>query len=425
KNGCKFLGLAPPNSLDEALNNLLIFYKNVPSVTNYPVYIGNLDTLLEPFVQDMDYEAAKKAIKLFLMHIDRTIPDAFCHADIGPKATLAGRVILECERELENAVPNMTILYDKTITDDSFAKEAILTQLKVAKPAFANHKLFEAELGKNYAVASCYNGLIIKGGAYTLTRLLLSNLAKKADSIEGFFSGQLPECVKVMLNYMDERVNFIVNESGFFETNFLVKEGFVTKGNFTAMFGIVGLAECVNTLLEKENISERYGHSETADNLGVRIMEEISRLNGLHENKHCLNGKFLLHGQVGIDTDVGSTPNVRIPIGEEPAELSDHIMHCAKFQKYFPSGVGEIFLVESTALKNPDYILDIYKGAFDMGCRYLSFHDNNSDVIRVTGYLVKRSEMQKLENGEASLAGTTTFGLNSAKNIKILERMAR
>ena len=37
KEGSKFLRLEPPKDLYEALNNLLIFYKHVPSVTNYPV----------------------------------------------------------------------------------------------------------------------------------------------------------------------------------------------------------------------------------------------------------------------------------------------------------------------------------------------------------------------------------------------------
>jgi hypothetical protein len=50
RNGCKFLQLNPPHDLDEALNVLSIFIRHVPSVTNFPVFIGFLDRLLEPFV---------------------------------------------------------------------------------------------------------------------------------------------------------------------------------------------------------------------------------------------------------------------------------------------------------------------------------------------------------------------------------------
>ena len=51
---------------------------------------------------------------------------------------------------------------------------------------------------------------------------------------------------------MDERVRFIVEKSGFFESNFLVKEGLIHRDRFTAMFGMVGLAEAVNMVMEQK-----------------------------------------------------------------------------------------------------------------------------------------------------------------------------
>ncbi|MBQ6591496.1 MAG: DUF3029 family protein, partial [Solobacterium sp.] len=48
--GCDFLGIEPPTDLLEAINALEIFYNHVPSITCYPVYLGDLDHLLEPFV---------------------------------------------------------------------------------------------------------------------------------------------------------------------------------------------------------------------------------------------------------------------------------------------------------------------------------------------------------------------------------------
>jgi hypothetical protein len=65
KEGSEFLQLDPPKDLYEALNSLLIFYKHVPSVTNYPVYVGQLDELLEPFIDTVDEAMAKKLLKLF------------------------------------------------------------------------------------------------------------------------------------------------------------------------------------------------------------------------------------------------------------------------------------------------------------------------------------------------------------------------
>lgn len=423
KNGSEFLGLKPAKDIWEATNNLLILYKHVPSITSFPVYLGNIDTLLEPYVEDE--EEAYKAIKLFLLHIDRTITDSFCHSNIGPKDTKAGRLILKASRELETAIPNITLKYSENTPDD-FAMEAINTALVTAKPSFANHEMFSEEFNNNYAIVSCYNGLTIGGGSYTLVRLNLAKLAKKAKDEQDFLDNVLPNVVDKMAGYMDERVRFIIEESGFFDTHFLVKEGVIYKDRFTAMFGMFGLAECVNHFINSEKQSDRFGHSDRANELGVKIIERLDEEVKKHNNPHCniSDNKFLLHAQVGIDTDNGTSPGCRIPIGEEP-ELHEHIVQTALFHKFFPSGIGDIFPFEETAKKNPESILDIIKGAFKEGMRYFSLYSSDSGVIRITGYLVKKSDMEKLAKGEQVLQDTVALGLGAANNSRILERRVR
>jgi YjjI family glycine radical enzyme len=423
KNGSEFLGLKPPKDIFEAINNLLILYKHVPSITSFPVYIGNIDTLLEPFIEDE--KEAYHAIKLFLTHIDRTLTDSFCHANIGPRATRAGRLILEAEKELNNAVPNLTLKYDEDTSED-FAIMAIDTALETAKPSFANHGMFKSEFGQNYGIASCYNGLNIGGGSYTLVRLNLAGLAKKAKDEKDFINTVMPHAVKAMVGYMDERIKFLVEESKFFETSFLVKEGLISIDNFTAMFGMFGLAECVNHLISSINKEDRFGHSQEADQLGIRIIEGLNREVNKYINPYCRasGGKYLLHAQVGIDSDIGISPGCRIPIGEEP-ELYLHLIHSSKFHSFFPSGIGDIFSFDSTAKRNPQYILDIIRGAFREKVRYFSLYSSDSDVIRITGYLVKKSEMEKLDKGDQVLHDTVTLGLGSVKNQKVLERKVR
>ncbi|PKL08014.1 MAG: YjjI family glycine radical enzyme, partial [Spirochaetae bacterium HGW-Spirochaetae-7] len=179
RQGSAFLGLEPPRDIWEATAALLILYRHVPSITTFPVYLGDIDALLEPFVRD---EAeARKAIGLFLLSIDRTINDSFCHADIGPEATTAGRLILELTREQKNAVPNLSLKYAPALTPDDFAMLAASVALEVAKPSFANDPMFRSEfkamgLG-DYAVASCYNGLPKGGGSCTLVRANLARVA--------------------------------------------------------------------------------------------------------------------------------------------------------------------------------------------------------------------------------------------------------
>ena len=427
REGSKFLQLDPPQDLYEAVNSLLIFYKHVPSVTNYPVYVGALDELLDPYVQDMDETQAEKIIRLFLIHMDRTILDSFSHANIGPKATKAGSIILKVIGQMQDAVPNLSMKYDEEQTSDEFLRECVVTALHSAKPSFANHKMFVSELNEDYVIASCYNGLKYGGGSYTLSRLILGNIAKRASDINDFLNNQLPYVCQVMADYMDARIRFEVEESGFFENNFLAKEGFIHRDKFTAMFGMVGMAEAVDILMEKSGKNLRYGHDKEADDLAVQIMDKIAAFNQNHTNPYCeaTGGHFLLHAQVGIASDINVTPGTRIPIGEEPEELIDHLRHCERFHKYFPSGTGDIFPIDATVHRNPEYVMDIIKGSMKEGIRYLSFYGSDSDVIRITGYLVKKSEIEKLERGENVKHDTTALGLGAKHNGHILERKIR
>lgn len=87
KNGSAFLRVDPPKDLDELLNALMILYRHVPSITNFPVYLGSLDTLIDPFLDGLSDEEICKKLRLFLNYLDRTITDSFCHANLGPRDT--------------------------------------------------------------------------------------------------------------------------------------------------------------------------------------------------------------------------------------------------------------------------------------------------------------------------------------------------
>ncbi len=425
KNGCEFLNLEVPTDIWEATNALLILYKHVPSITSYPVFLGNLDELLEPFVKDE--EEAYKAIKLFLKHIDRTLTDSFVHANIGPIDTKAGRLVLKAMEELQCAVPNLTVRYDKDLTSKEFAKLCASTALSTAKPSFANHKMDVADFKtEKYALASCYNGFIIGGGGHTLVRLVLSRLAETSESVEDFVENKIPKVASLMLDYIDERVRFLIEEAAFFKSNFLVKEGFINKELFTGMFGIFGLAEAVNHLLNVTEQEDRFGYGKEANELGLRIIEKLNSVVTSYKSKYTtlFNGNHVLHAQVGIDTDTGISPGCRIPVGEEP-ELFKHIIQSAPYHKYFFNGIGDIFVFEDTYKNNLEAVVNVIDGAFNSGIRYISVYTDSCDVVRVTGYLVKKSEVAQLESGNAVKNNATVFGMNAKNGAKAFDRKLR
>ena len=277
----------------------------------------------------------------------------------------------------------------------------------------------------DYGISSCYNILPIGGGSYTLTRIVLPKLVPEAESREQFLTELLPDCLSHMGDYMNERIRFLVEESNFFETSFLSREGFVERDKFLAMFGIVGLAECTNMLMgDPEKI---YGHDKEADDLADQIMQVIA---DYAEHSKALysevfGGRFALHAQVGIDSDHGITSGVRIPVGMEPERMYDHLRHSARFHRFFPTGCADIFSFDPTGRNNPAAMLDIVKGAFSLGDKYISFYASDSDLVRITGYLVKRSEMEKYYEGEAVLQNTVYLGGDNYRNAHLENRKVR
>lgn len=424
--GCGFLDLKPPTDLDELLDSLLILYRHVPSITSFPVFIGDLDRLIDPFITDEEKDYIK--IKRFLNHVDKSIPDSFCHANIGPEKTKAGELILRAVIELENPTPNMTLRYDKHKTPKDFALKAVEACLRVSKPSFSNNTKYCNDVG-DHRIVSCYNALPNGGGAYTLPRLRLGTIVKEVQSLEELLNDRLPKVTKAMATMMDKRIKFLVEASNFFETSFLVKEGYIKRENFSAMFGIVGLADAVNYLLKLEGLEERFGTSKRGDEIGHSILKVIKDIASSHEALYCerTNDRYLLHAQVGAslsEEDACNTPAHRITVGDEPI-LPLHIKQAIPFHEYFTSGTGDLFAFDETYLNKPEAMLDIIEGAFTLGGRYITTYLYNTDLIRVTGYLVKKSEAKKASEGEVVLRDTDILGYGTNSIAHVFERRLR
>ena len=421
RNGSEYLELDPPRDLEEAVDFLMILYHHVPSITTYPVYFGDLDALLLPYLDESwDEERLDRLMTRLWRFLDRTIPDAFAHANIGPTDNPIARSALRVDRELGQVVPNLTLKWDPEISTDDLLREAAVSIARVNKPHIANDTMIRRDFPEGYGVVSCYNTLPLGGGSHTLVRLDLSESARRHDgSIEEYLERILPEHVELTFEVIEARVRFLVEEARFYEHSFLAREGIIRPDRFTAMFGIFGAAEMVPELMP----DMRYGRDDEAAELVHRVVERIAESVEAREVPHCRNGRATLHAQSGIDSDRGITAGARVEIGEEP-EIIDHILTVAPHHHHFASGISDIFALEASVRSNPDAIVDVTKGAFRHGMREMTFNVEGSDLVRVTGYMMRLSDVEKFRE-EGSRVNSTVFAAGSVENWGLLDRMPR
>ena len=352
QHGSEYLELPVPETLDEAINTLMIAYHHVPSVTGIPVYIGQLDNLLLPFCDDVSDGDLYERIKLFWRYLDRTLPDAFMHANIGPTDNRVARAVLRVDAELKQTAPNLTFLYDPEHSSDDILAIASNNIVECCKPHIANHPVHAAAFDeRGYGIVSCYNVLPIAGGASTLTRINLKEVALRSSGEDDFFTHQLPRYLDLNFRLTQARIDYLFNESNFFRS-FLIEERWIEPGRFTAMFGVFAMAEAVNTLQEKEARDGRYGFDEEADSLGHRISCVLAEAVNERPLNNAWRGRALLHAQAGLSDDVEATPGVRIPYGTEPDPVT-HVEALSPHHQYYPSGISEILTVDESVRNNP------------------------------------------------------------------------
>lgn len=424
RNGSCWLELPPPATLDEAINTLQIAYHHVPSITGMPVFVGHIDALLEPFCAGVSDDELYARIKLFWRYLDRTLPDAFMHANIGPADNRVTRAVLRVDAELKQIAPNLTLLYDPAVSGEGLLQAAAANIAACSKPHIANHPLHAAAFdGRGYAIVSCYNALPLGGGSATLTRINLARVAERAKDADEFLDHVLPHYVDLNFRLTRARIDYLYNHSNFFES-FLVKEGWIDRDRFTAMFGIFAMAEAVNILQDKAGRPGRYGHDAAANALGHRISAKLAALVAAEPMANVWRGRALLHSQAGLSHDTGFTPGVRIPYGTEPDPVT-HVKALAPHHAYYPSGVSEILTFDETVKANPQAITQLCKGAFAAGFREFTGNVAGNDLVRMTGYMIRLSDVRQFNEVKGSRTNTTGLGAEAAALTGILDRRPR
>jgi YjjI family glycine radical enzyme len=417
--GSDFLELPPAEDLDDALALLLAAYANVESITGYPVFLGAVDALLEPYAGGVDDDHLVRSLRRQWRVVDRLLPDAFVHANLGPRDGRVLRTVLRVERELLQVVPNLTLRVDEA-TPDSVLLDAVDTVFACAKPHFVDDRKLRAEVDDRYGVVSCYNSLRIGGGSHTLVRLNLAAAATTAGvGIERYLADVLPRAVEATAELIEARVRYLVEHACWYEHSWLVREQLVDPARFTAMFGVYGLAEAVEALLGHDGRMARYGVDDDADEAAQRLTSRVAELVAERPVPHCVGGHAALHAQSGIDTDVGVTAGTRVPIGREPA-LHRHLATVAPHHRWFAAGVSDIVHLDDTARRNPDAVVDLIRGAFASGMREFTFNLDSNGFVRITGYLVRKADLARVADGARH--ASTFLGADTEANSHVTAR---
>jgi YjjI family glycine radical enzyme len=428
RNGSAFLELPPAADLEEALAFLLILYSQVPSITGYPVYVGDLDALLAPYLDGVSADELRRRLRLFWISLDRMFPDAFTHTDLGPDDSRVGRVILSLERELLQVVPNISLRVDAERTPDDYLLDAVQTVFACGKPHFVNHALMTRDLGEEYAAVSCYNSLKVGGGSHTLVRLNLKEAVLRCDGgVDAFLGETLPTYVELTAELAEARIRHLVEQARFYDHSWLVDEGLVSLDRFSAMFGIFGLAEAVDLLMEREGqAGARYGHDAAADAVSYRITERVADLVAGRPMPYCEGngGRCFLHSQSGIDSDDGVTAGTRVPVGEEPP-LAEHLRTVAPHHRLFASGVSDVLAFDETARRNPQAVVDVIRGAFATGMRDVTFNLDSNEFVRITGYLVRKSDLAAIAAGEGARHASDLLAAGSEASFHLTQRAVK
>ncbi|KLN97101.1 YjjI family glycine radical enzyme [Moellerella wisconsensis] len=424
QQGSEYLELSPAEDFDDALNMLTIIYNHVPSVTGIPVFLGYLDRLLMPYIGQQTEQQLYKKLKRFWIMLDRTLPDAFMHANIGPEDNIICRLILKIDAELKQVAPNLTFVYRADTTPEDLLLQTVKNICECSKPHIANDEIHAGAFDeKGYGVVSCYNSLPINGGGSTLSRINLREVALRSSNIDDFMSHQLPKYCAIQMELINIRTQFLYEDSQFFQTSFLVHEGLIKPERFAPMFGIYGMAEAVNLLMQKEGVEAIYAQDAQASALSYKISQQLSEYVVNTPVTYGFNHRALLHAQSGISSDLQTTPGVRIPYGEEPNPV-EHIMTVAPHHQYYTSGISDILTVDETIKQNPQAMMQLCKGAFAHGMREFTANIDSNDLVRITGYMVRLSDINKYKQS-GSRINTTWLGDEAAKNCHILDRQPR
>ena len=279
---------------------------------------------------------------------------------------------------------------------------------------------------------SCYNSLKIGGGAHTLVRLNLKEVAlRHTGDADGFLADTLPHYVELTAELAEARIRSLVDEQHFFDTHWLATEGLFARpvlGDVRRVRpGRVREPAAAHDGLDRDGAA-RYGHDDVADALAVRVVERLAELVAARPVPYCGGGggRCYLHSQGGIDTDDGVTAGTRIPVGDEP-DLLHHLRTCAPHHRFFAAGDQRHRPPRRDRGAQPARRWSTSSAARSPpACATSRSTSTRNEFVRITGYLVRKSDLAAIA-AERQAPGTraTSSAAGSEAAYHLTERAVK
>ena len=102
-----------------------------------------------------------------------------------------------------------------------------------------------------------------------------------------------------------------------------------------------------------------------------------------------------------------------------------HVQALAPHHQYCPSSISEVLTLDATVKANPDAVLDLCKGALACGLREFTANVGGNDLVRVTGHMIRLSDVARYNTDKGARTNTTALGADAAKLTAILAREPR
>jgi hypothetical protein len=81
--------------------------------------------------------------------------------------------------------------------------------------------------------------------------------------------------------------------------------------------------------------------------------------------------------------------------------------------------------MDETAVRNPQAMVDIIRGAFRQGMRDFTFNLDSNEFVRITGYLVRKSDLAAIAECGAARHGSDHLAAGAENNFHLTQRAVK